>query len=827
MKTKRKKKSSSFPKDKKDSNGSDNYIFSNEKNRSYSIKHVSNYAEFMDNFRKLENPSYTTDSNYIDKIGFLKAMNEQKNFNNEIKYKFSIEEIDKTKIFPIEDPKEFFQVHQKLSCANFIFSNLFENEEEKENDFFDTMHDYSNGYFNNCKLSDFCIDYKLHFSKTNINRFYKINKNDYFVDRIKVFHSYNNGIGHFYSPKYTGKSILFRSINQNFADFDDMKRLTPFIFFNMPLLFNLINKGDIQTLRKIILHESYNLFMTKEQADDFMKKINFQEMNLMKLIENIINLSIEINAKYIVIFLDGYSFEYDEENILNNLKKKVIETKKLFLNIIYDCLSIKDSEMFFVNINPKNHINCYSNELNKYFYFEDLKKLSEIKDELNNEQNLKKVQIPNNYNEYFGENVGYLFEFIKAENGQFQDFVKEKKIEIKNELENYYKSKTQFYLNKIYEIIEKKETFNYDEILKYIPFNYIKVIIEPKPQDNQYYISKDRFPKKYSLVYSFPLIKEIIEELISNLTFIDMKSKEFLELPPALLGNEFDWRILKIMQNMISDKTQPFFEHTKKTWIFVDDILEKEKEQTYKKVDVIKKMNDQKFQKLKDDCIKIDFSLFTLIGIFQRNPSGKAFDALFLVKEESKTDYIMNLVQIKCSDTYKEEKDNLIFQVEYVKHKFEYLLQISINSTYLSYLSIFEKPKLFAESNKSRTFLYNLNTKKFVDFSNNEYKKFPILKASIIYGVGESKIINKIIDDLIEHHNKIVFLIKKDSDLTKFKDKKMDEIKKVLNTSEIYVFVSSNEFRYYYKSFDGFYTFEKYIKNNYRENYEHLFEVDF
>ena len=130
-------------------------------------------------------------------------------------------------------------------------------------------------------------------------------------------------------------------------------------------------------------------------------------------------------------------------------------------------------------------------------------------------------------------------------------------------------------------------------------------------------------------------------------------------------------------------------------------------------------------------------------------------------------------------------------------------------------------------SNQSRTFLYNLTTAKFVDFSNNEYKKFPILNDSIIYGVGETKIINKILEDLIEHHNKIVFLKKKDSVLTRFKDKKMEEIKNILKLSEIYVFVSSNEFRYYYKSSDGFYTLEEHFKNNYQEIYEHLFDVHF
>ena len=64
----------------------------------------------------------------------------------------------------------------------------------------------------------------------------------------------------------------------------------------------------------------------------------------------------------------------------------------------------------------------------------------------------------------------------------------------------------------------------------------------------------------------------------------------------------------------------------------------------------------------------------------------------------------MNLIQIKCSDSFKENTEEVIPQVTYVKNKFSYLLNININNAYLSYLSIFQKPKTFAKNNKHKTF---------------------------------------------------------------------------------------------------------------------------
>ena len=64
--------------------------------------------------------------------------------------------------------------------------------------------------------------------------------------------------------------------------------------------------------------------------------------------------------------------------------------------------------------------------------------------------------IPPNYSEFFGENASFFFEFLKK-NINFDDFVQQKKIEIKKEISDFCDSYCKYYLSRIYEIIEKKE----------------------------------------------------------------------------------------------------------------------------------------------------------------------------------------------------------------------------------------------------------------------------------------------------------------------------------------------------------------------------------
>lgn len=661
------KRSNSSPSSKSShSIGSNDIIFSNKNNSSYTIKHISNYDDFLLNFLTIKNPCYTTDEKFFNNMKFSDKLEDKNNFDKPLKYSVDIETIDKSKIISINSPKNFYNEIKSSLFNKFIFSNP-ENIEERENEIFNGIHNYCNGYYKECNIESFCPDTILHFPKNNDNIFYKINRFDFYVESIRVFRFNDFGVGHFYAPKGSGKSILFRSILFNFAYFKDAKRLTPFMFFNIKLLSDLVKNGNIKELKKIILHESYSLYKERVDSKEFLKKINFN-LNVLELIENIITIVVNVKtSKRLLFVLDGYSFIYDDNNTLNRIINLVHEKKNFFVEVIYDIINNKDSDNLYKNLAPKNYINYNTDFSERYYYFEELKKISDITKYLND--------IPENYNEVFGENVSFYFDFKK--NGlNFDDFIKEKKLEIKNDILYFYNLVPKFQFQAIYKIIESKIKMKYDEFLKYVPANYIKIIIEPKPIENYYGTDCDNYDtnKIYSLEYSFPLVKTIIDEILSGEKCINMKNKDFLNLAPQALGIFFDIAMNDIFLSLI--KQNSIFNHTKTTYIFVDNILEKldknNPTQIYKRVDVINKINKiMDIQKFKNDYKTIVFNNFTFIGVFQNIFQGKAFDILFFIKENSDdTQFIMNLLQIKCSDTFKEDTSNINEQVTYVKKKF-------------------------------------------------------------------------------------------------------------------------------------------------------------
>ena len=206
-------------------NGEDVYIFSNQNNSSYTVKYISKYENFKDIISKLKNPSYTTDIEFLCESSFFDAVKDKDNINKESDFIIPINSMDKSKIFPLKNPEKFFKNDMKLQTCNFIFSNNFEDEEI----IFDTIHSYCNNDNKESYISRFCPDYLLHFPNNNIDKFYEIKQNDYFLENIKEINDNYYGIGHFYSPKRTGKSVLFRSILTNsINNKNDKKNIYPY-----------------------------------------------------------------------------------------------------------------------------------------------------------------------------------------------------------------------------------------------------------------------------------------------------------------------------------------------------------------------------------------------------------------------------------------------------------------------------------------------------------------------------------------------------------------------------------------------------------------------
>ena len=804
------RRSSSCTKKSDKSVGSGDYIFANQSNSAFTIRHCHNYKKFRLYFFQIEKPYYSTDQKFLENSGIFQALKNKDNYDKEIKFNIPIDKIDKSKIFPITSSKKFFDDSEKEITANFIFSNLFKEDEENENNLFQLIHKFNNNYYLLSKISDFCPDSEYHFKYNDDDTFYEIEEEELFIRSIKMFHYKDYGISHFYAPKGSGKSILFRSIFANFVNYkDDPDRYYPLMFFDIKLLNSLINKVDTSEAKKILLHESYSLFKEREIAETLMNKININlyKDNIMGMIQEIIRIALnDVKGKDKAFILDGYSCEYDHDNILDQLKEDVKRDKNYFLQIIYDIKNTKDGEILYNNINPNNYINYFVEaSINTYIYYEKLKLFSELRNYFSDKE------IPENYIQIFGENVSYFFEYKKEQKKiTFDEFVIQKRSQIKEEIIHFCDSNSQgrYYLNEINRIIKTKEKFRYDEIIKYVPANYIEINIEPKPIPENRGSDIDNYVrhKFYSLNYCFPLVKIIVEEIIKTHGFINMKNKEFLNLPGGALGTNFDIEMNRVLKELMEQKK--FFEHTKKIQICIEDILEKKEpnqKQVYKYDDVISMVKKYYINdKIKYD--KITFKDFTCIGVFQDKFCGKAFDILFFTKKEEDKSFDMNLIQVKCSDSYKENNDELKEQLLYIKNKFKYLLNIEINNVFIYYLSIFQKPKSFASSNRERTFLYNVMTDKFVDFDNKEYKNFPFLTGAYIeLNIDNDDIIkNSIINTLNQNYNKFIILNEKKGRINYFKGKNPEDIKNILRNNEVYVYISSTQFNYYF-IFDNHY----------------------
>ena len=819
------KRSNSSPELNQRSKGSDDYIFSNTNNSAYTKKHISKFEIFLGIISEIKNPCYTTDEEFLKNAKMLEELEKQDNYDKQTNLPISLDSIDKQKIFPIE-PIEFFRNDFKSKAGNFIFSNLFSEEEKNEQKIFDTIHNFCNGYYSSCEIPEFCPDYKLHFPNNDCIFLCPINEDEFYVESMKVFHYHDYGIGHFYSPKGTGKSILFRSIFMNFVKLND-DRYTPLMFFNIRLLNELIETSDLSKLKKVFLHDLYALFKTREDSLSFMAELDFTKKNIMSIVLETIKKAIsEIKEKRKVFIIDNYSTEFDKENILKDVIDLVYSKKNFFVEIVYTILNPKDSELLYKNLNSEHHINYNVNYTEKYYYFEKLKLFSMIRN------NFEGRELFDTYASIFGENVSFLFEF-NSKNIKFDEFVKLKKGEIKNEMLNFFSGDCKLFLNQIIDYIESKKKFLYDEIIKYVPGNYVDIIIEPKPDPKCWGddIKKEKFPKYYTLNYSFPLIKEIMMEISSGISFINMKNPQFLKSPGPTLGINFDNELIKILKELV-DK-EYFFEFKKKKKIFVEDILEKFYKDEKKRKDLnqlyqnaILKMyqdNDILFQKELFD--KTNFFEYDCIAVFQNSFFGKAFDALFIIKKEGDKHYNMILLQIKCSDDFKENIGELRLQAQYVKEKFSFLLNISVINTYVSYISIAQKPKAFAEKFRYKTFLYDIQRDKFVNFDGKEYEKFPILNDSIIYFSFDFEIVEKIKNELIMYHKRKIILIKKELNWVNSDKNNLKKIEDKLNNNEVYVHISAIEFNYYYKLDNIFqYTIKK-VNNFYDKLYDALFSI--
>ena len=434
-----------------------------------------------------------------------------------------------------------------------------------------------------------------------------------------------------------------------------------------------------------------------------------------------------LKTKIPLFCLDNYSFIYDKENKLEDIEMCSKTTRKYHLYIIYSIIDQEDQKCFMINSNHMIYKPCLYPSDFPCFYISSFRNLSEFETRFKKDN----IQIPSIYNNIFGENIFFLFKFIK-EGIKFEDFVEKEKNEISKEIEDFYCKSTnkKYMIQKLIDIINNKTEIEFDkEFFINISLGYIII---------------DKINNKYSFKYSFPLIKIIIENLVNRTFFIDINNPQFLELSDAAKSINFDE-----FMNDYFKKENSFFgyksneiEKAMDEYCLEKNSLNDKGEQIYKFIDVLDLLEENKskskiLSKLIEEYKNKDLiKNKKLIVVFQKF-NGKFVDILFLVKKENNNivnnDYSIVNLQIKLSDHFKitkQDKKLEPFQMTYLKEKYQYIFGINIIDAYIIYLAFYEYRKNFDINNEKICIFYSKEKYKLVDFKGNVLDKFPFLKKS-------------------------------------------------------------------------------------------------
>ena len=169
-----KKEKNSNSKNNSKSIGSNDYVFANKNNTNFTLKHISDFQEFISNFDNTLNPSYTKDEFYLNQIQLKEKISNKNNLNKKFRLDFCLNDIKLIYLLSTKKEKnKFFKKKNKTLSDLFIFSNTLINQNKNELIIFNNIHNYSNGYWASCEITEFCFDSKIIFPHNNDQNFMK------------------------------------------------------------------------------------------------------------------------------------------------------------------------------------------------------------------------------------------------------------------------------------------------------------------------------------------------------------------------------------------------------------------------------------------------------------------------------------------------------------------------------------------------------------------------------------------------------------------------------------------------------------------------------
>ena len=766
---KRNRSESIRQKEENSSSSSEKYIISSPDN-SFKICKIENRKAFSDTLKKLKNPFTILDEEIISEFNIKsKYLKEGESFEHIVD--FSTIQTEKILFLNNEEKINDFYNNKQNKIIFSSFENDNKNKEDKEDVelvLFEKLTNFINNIEKECYISDFCPEYLSLFENNSIEKYYKsIRRPRSYTFRYHLSIDNKNitkVLMKLFGPRNISKSIYLRSVLANYHM--KYKIFRPTLIFDVSFINNNIGANP-QKFRKIFYHELFSLFSDIYDVDEFYQKIDFLICDTMTFINNVIELylkymeenrlAITKNIKHSkpLFCIDNYSYFYDPNNFLEKIEYSFKIQNKYNLYIIYSIIENKDQIEFVkycrndIELNPlpgKNIFNfCYNPSFRNLSEFEN----SLVKDNIN---------IPAEYKKIFGENVYFLFKFIKT-GIEFEKFIKKEENGIRDEIAYFYHQidNKKLILENIIKLIDEKKEIEYDkEILVNIPSNYI-IINRKKAKTSDNYT--------YSFEYSFPLIKKILKNMLKNAFFIDINNPLFLKLNEAAMGINFD------------EFMNFFFQNENSFFGYYDDEIEKaydeyclekssvneDNEQLFlfsDVIDVLKENKSENFLKLEKKYKNRDLIKNKKVIIVFQKFFGKFVDILFIVKKENMPEYSIVNLQIKLSDSYKVSKKakNLQkYQMTYLKEKYQYIFGIKIVDSYIIYLSLFELKKKFAENNKDIFIYYSKDINKLVDIDKKVLEKFPFLINGKVELISEYDAFIYSSMKMLEHYTKMKF----------------------------------------------------------------------
>ena len=607
---------------------------------------------------------------YIDREGRQIIINNiQKFFDSEINRIYKLNEI--SLINQTEFDEQYDSIPNKLAEEPLYLDKLFFNNKK--------MIPYHTSNYEYIFFKNFDLNFK--------DMRYICSSTEKTTNIIEIFRKKNVGITTFLYIFYS--QLRTRVIK---AD-----RFIPFILFNYSKLLSFKeHKILIETLYFNILNLFVEYIYYKKFCTKIYNNIIDCGFNIPKIIITIITSYMEHIKEYDMgfvpcIIIDNFNPDFIQlQNDLIILQKnynfKVIFVYKLenrsCNRIILD---------YFIGIKNESFLMKYTNTL-----YENIGKL------------------PNKYPQYFNEFSPIIENYLKINNCESEENVKQMisfdEEEIEKEIYKFYKNEQEIvnlYLNEILVLIDKPININKEfiqNIFLNIPLNVLDIEITENNNIKIKYSSKNAKKVIYkicssSIINLLPKLHELnIDNFIKGGIFKRGITELFKKEKP-IFGKideviEFD-RIINSFRN-------------KKNYKFTDEEINNK----FKKMKSIKK--------LKTQYKNFEFNERIIIT---QNQNGKDWDIAIIEKDKNNNNLIrLCLVLISINKTINEIQiilENFFDKQKYIKKKIKEILNIEINETHILFVLMRKTQNtntlFFLNEYKIPFIYYDIDTKSFID----------------------------------------------------------------------------------------------------------------